>query len=98
MHEGQLENWKNYLDDNPRRLMMKRQNPELFTVLTGMKVVIERCWAVGNRENFNKNCTYDTMFCRLLRHSSLRNRGTCVGIRKSSASRTPPPKAENTNI
>ena len=49
MHEGQLDNWKRYLDDNPRRLMMKRQNPELFTVLTGMKVAGEECQVVGNR-------------------------------------------------
>ncbi len=49
LHEGQLDNWKHYLDDNPRRLMMKRQNPELFTVLTGMEVANERCWVVGNR-------------------------------------------------
>ncbi len=49
MHEGQLDNWKHYLDDNPRRLMMKRQNPELFTVFTGMEVAGEQCQVVGNR-------------------------------------------------
>lgn len=49
LHEGQLDNWKHYLDDNPRRLMMKRENPELFTVLAGMDVANERCWVVGNR-------------------------------------------------
>ncbi len=49
MHEGQLDNWKHYLDDNPRRLMMKRQNPELFSVLTGMEVAGEQCQVVGNR-------------------------------------------------
>lgn len=49
MHEGQLDNWKHYLDDNPRRLMLKRQNPELFTVLTGMEVAGEQCQVVGNR-------------------------------------------------
>lgn len=49
MHEGQLDNWKHYLDDNPRRLMMKRQNPKLFTVLTGMEVAGEQCQVVGNR-------------------------------------------------
>ena len=49
MHEGQLDNWKHYLDDNPRRLMMKRLYPELFTVLTGMEVVGEQCRVVGNR-------------------------------------------------
>lgn len=27
LHERQLEGWKKYLDDNPRRLMVKRMNP-----------------------------------------------------------------------
>ena len=49
MHEGQLDNWKRYLDDNPRRLMVKRQNPDVFTVLTDLEVTGERCMAVGNR-------------------------------------------------
>ncbi len=48
LQEGQLENWKHYLDDNPRRLMIKRRNPQLFTVLTGMEVVGEHCQVVGN--------------------------------------------------
>ena len=30
LHERQLEGWKKYLDDNPRRLMVKRMNPGLF--------------------------------------------------------------------
>lgn len=29
LHERQLEGWKKYLDDNPRRLMVKRMNPGL---------------------------------------------------------------------
>ena len=49
MHEGQLDNWKHYLEDNPRRLMMKRLYPELFTVLTGMEIVGEQCQVIGNR-------------------------------------------------
>lgn len=49
MHEGQLDNWKRYLDDNPRRLMMKRQYPAFFTVLTDFEVAGERCKVVGNR-------------------------------------------------
>ena len=48
MHEGQLDNWKHYLDDNPRRLMMKRRNPDLFTVMTDLEVAGERCKVVGN--------------------------------------------------
>ena len=49
MHDGQLDNWKRYLDDNPRRLMMKRRNLDLFTILADMEVAGERCGVVGNR-------------------------------------------------
>ena len=38
MHEGQLDNWKAYLDDNPRHLLLKLQHPQFFTVLSGMEV------------------------------------------------------------
>ena len=30
MNDGQLDNWKRYLDDNPRRLMMKRLHPDFL--------------------------------------------------------------------
>lgn len=49
LREGQLDNWKAYLDDNPRRLLLKRQNPQLFTVLHGMEVAGRSCQIVGNR-------------------------------------------------
>lgn len=49
LHEGQLDNWKHYLDDNPRRLWLKRQNPQLFTVLSDLAVAGRRCQTVGNR-------------------------------------------------
>lgn len=49
LHEGQLERWKHYLDDNPRRLLLKRRHPQLFTVLHDMEVAGERCQVVGNR-------------------------------------------------
>ena len=48
MHEGQLKGWKKYLDDNPRRLMVKRMNPELFTVMLNKVVAGRRCQMVGN--------------------------------------------------
>ncbi len=49
LHEGQLNNWKTYLDDNPRRLWIKKQNPEFFTVLHDMNIAGRRCQIVGNR-------------------------------------------------
>ena len=48
LHEGQLKGWKKYLDDNPRRLMVKRLNPELFTVMQNKVVAGRRCQMVGN--------------------------------------------------
>lgn len=49
LHEGQLDNWKAYLDDNPRRLLVKRLNPGLFTVQCGMTIAEYQCQVVGNR-------------------------------------------------
>ena len=49
LRPDQLENWKHYLDDNPRRLMAKRLRPDLFTVLSDIEIAGERCQAVGNR-------------------------------------------------
>ena len=48
LHEGQLKGWKKYLDDNPRRLMVKRMNPGLFTVMLNKVVAGRRCQMVGN--------------------------------------------------
>lgn len=47
--EGQLKRWKNYLDDNPRRLMLKRANPQYFTILHDMDLAGRKCQIVGNR-------------------------------------------------
>ena len=49
LREGQLENWKRYLDDNPRRLAVKRQHPDLFTVIHQAVVAGRTCQMVGNR-------------------------------------------------
>ncbi|MCQ2288074.1 MAG: hypothetical protein MJZ74_03150 [Muribaculaceae bacterium] len=49
LHEGQLNNWKRYLDDNPRRLLLKRLNPQFFTVLHNMEIAGHKCQVVGNR-------------------------------------------------
>ena len=36
--KGQLENMFRYIADNPRRLAMKRDNPQLFRVVNSLKV------------------------------------------------------------
>jgi hypothetical protein len=45
---GQLDNWFNYLRDNPRRLLMKRSRPEFFRVQRNIKVGDCEFSAIGN--------------------------------------------------
>jgi len=49
LREGQLERWLNYLKDNPRRLLMKRENPDLFRVQRGLVYAGQSFSAIGNR-------------------------------------------------
>ena len=49
LHEGQLDNWKRYIDDNAQRLAIKRSHPDLFTVIHETEVVGRSCQMVGNR-------------------------------------------------
>ena len=47
--QGQLETWLKYLRDNPRRLLMKRQRPDLFRVCFGLKIGNQTYSAIGNQ-------------------------------------------------
>lgn len=47
-HKGQLQNWLNYLEDNPRRFLIKRMNPELFRVQRNVKVAGCTFSSIGN--------------------------------------------------
>lgn len=47
--KGELQRWIDYLADNPRRLMMKRQSPDLFRVRFGMTIAGRAYSALGNR-------------------------------------------------
>ena len=49
LRQGQLERWLHYLKDNPRRLLMKRENPELFRVQRGLTYAGMSFSAIGNR-------------------------------------------------
>ena len=49
LRPGQLDNWKRYLDDNPRRLAIKRQCPDYFTIMQHINIGEWPCQMVGNR-------------------------------------------------
>lgn len=44
-----LKVWKNYLDDNPRRLYIKRQHPEFFRSIHDVQILDRSCQIIGNR-------------------------------------------------
>jgi len=48
-NRGELDRWRQYLADNPRRLYLRRRNPELFHVSFGLRIGRFNCSAVGNR-------------------------------------------------
>ena len=49
LREGQLQRWLDYLRDNPRRLLMKREQPDLFRVQRDLMVAGQQFSAIGNR-------------------------------------------------
>lgn len=49
LHKGQLGHMLAYLDDNPRRLLLKRRNPDYFTCLGSLVVAGIPMQAMGNR-------------------------------------------------
>ena len=49
LRRGQLQRWLDYLRDNPRRLLMKREHPDLFRVQRGLMVGGQQFSAIGNR-------------------------------------------------
>ena len=49
LKEGQLNRWLAYLKDNPRRLLMKHEHPDLFRVQRGVTVAGLKFSAIGNR-------------------------------------------------
>ncbi len=48
LEDGELDNWKHYLDDNPRRLSIKRLVPDYFTTLNYRDIAEWHCQLVGN--------------------------------------------------
>ena len=49
LRQGQLQRWLDYLRENPRRLLMKREHPDLFRVQRGLMAAGQQFSAIGNR-------------------------------------------------
>ena len=53
LRDGQLQHWLQYLHDNPRRLLMKREHPQYLCVRQGVDICGRPCSAVGNMQLLN---------------------------------------------
>lgn len=49
LRQGQLKRWLDYLHDNPRRLLMKLEKPDLFRVQRDLTIAGQQFSAIGNR-------------------------------------------------
>ena len=49
LSQGQLQAWLDYLRDNPRRLLIKREHPDLFRVQRGLVIKGQQYSSIGNR-------------------------------------------------
>ncbi|MBO4813876.1 MAG: transposase [Muribaculaceae bacterium] len=54
LRAGQLETWRQYLADNPRRLLMKREHPDLFRVQRNVIAAGLTFTAIGNQFLLNR--------------------------------------------
>ena len=71
LRDGQLERWLTYLKDNPRRLLMKRENPDLFRVQRGLAFAGLSFSAIGNRFLLEKPLKIQVQCSRSISESDL---------------------------
>ena len=74
LREGQLERWQAYLNDNPRRLLMKREHPDLFRVQRNLRVGDTTFSAIGNRFLLNRPVKLQVQCSRRLTDSEIAER------------------------
>jgi len=66
LRAGQLNTWLNYLADNPRRLLMKREHPDLFRVQRNFTFAGYTFSAIGNRFLLERPCRLPVQCSRRL--------------------------------
>ena len=86
LREGQLERWLNYLKDNPRRLLMKRENPDLFRVQRGLTFAGISFSAIGNRFLLERPLKIQLQCSRGINESDLQaNMNECLRAARQGA-------------
>ena len=74
LQKGQLKRWNDYLRDNPRRLLMKREHPDLFRVQRGLAVGGMSFSAIGNRFLLQRPALLQVQCSRRLTEAEIKER------------------------
>ena len=84
--QGQLERWLHYLKDNPRRLLMKREKPELFRVQRGLTYAGMTFSAIGNRFLLERPMKVQVQCSRKITDEELQKRlDECLALARQGA-------------
>ncbi len=78
LHDGQLQRWLQYLHDNPRRLLMKREHPQYLCVRQGVDICGRPCSAVGNMELLNAPSRMRVRISRSIKPELLEQEKACL--------------------
>ena len=76
LRKGQLDSWRRYLADNPRRLLMKREHPDLFRVQRNVVAAGFTFSAIGNRLLLERPDRLQVQCSRSLTEAEIRARVT----------------------
>ena len=74
LRAGQLDTWLNYLSDNPRRLLMKREHPDLFRVQRDLTAAGITFSALGNRFLLDRPVKMQVQCSRSLTEAQIKDR------------------------
>lgn len=86
LRSGQLEAWLRYLDDNPRRLLMNREYPDLFRVQHNVEVAGIRFSAIGNRFLLNRPFKLQVQCSRSLNEQEIETKvAQCLAAARQGA-------------
>ncbi len=73
LRSNQLDTWLHYLEDNPRRLLMKREHPDLFRVQRNVIVANIEFSAIGNRFLLDRPMKQQVQCSRRLTESEIKS-------------------------
>ena len=86
LRQGQLQRWLDYLKDNPRRLLMKRERPDLFRVQRNLVVAGQSFSAIGNRFLLERPLLVQVQCSRSLTEEQIEAKiSKCLALARSGA-------------